>query len=113
MMQVIYSLIVFCACMASLGTSEVVAKVSKPHVLFILVDDLGFNDFPTRSSDLTEKVWPNVANLVPESITIESYYTQPLCTPTRGAFMTGRFPARLGLQVGAASFSFLCVLPEK
>ena len=45
-------------------------------------------------------MWPNVAKLIPEAVTIENYYTQPICTPTRGAFMSGRYPARLGLQHG-------------
>ena len=38
--------------------------------------------------------------LAAESVRIATYYTTMLCTPTRGAFMTGRLPQRLGLHHG-------------
>jgi len=58
---------------------------------------MGHNDFYS-SSDLSA-AWPNVAKLASqECIKVEQYYTQPLCSPTRGAFMSGRMPIRLGLQ---------------
>lgn len=97
-MRSLISLVVAIAVIAVCEALVAPAESKKPHLLFILIDDLGFNDFPTRSSDLTDSVWPNVAKLIPEAVTIENYYTQPICTPTRGAFMTGRYPARLGLQ---------------
>jgi len=75
-------------------------KKHAPHLFFILVDDMGFNDFSYRSSDLSSVAWPNVNKLVSESLKVDTYYTQALCSPTRGAFMTGRFPVRLGLQHG-------------
>ena len=64
----------------------------------ILIDDLGFNDFSWRSQDLSA-AWPNVNRLAAEAgIKIDRYYTQPICTPCRGALMSGRYPIRLGLQ---------------
>jgi arylsulfatase A-like enzyme len=67
--------------------------------VFVLVDDMGHNDFYS-SSDLAP-AWPNVARLAREQcVKVEQYYTQPICTPTRGAFMSGRMPVRLGLQHG-------------
>jgi len=71
-----------------------------PHLFFILVDDMGFNDFSYRSSDLKDVAWPNVNKLADEALKVDQYYTQALCSPTRGAFMTGRYPARLGLSHG-------------
>jgi len=71
-----------------------------PHLFFFLVDDMGFNDFSYRSSDLKDVAWPHVNALLNESLKIDTYYTMHLCTPTRGAFMTGRYPVRLGLQHG-------------
>lgn len=75
-----------------------------PHLAFILVDDMGFEDF-YQSSDLAA-AWPAASELARSScVSVEHYYTQPVCTPTRGAFMTGRYPVRLGLQhavIGAA-----------
>lgn len=51
------------------------------------------------SSDLHD-AWPNVNALATAGVRLMSYYTQPICTPTRGAFMSGRMPIRLGLQHG-------------
>ena len=72
-------------------------QASKPHLGFILVDDMGHDDFYT-SGDLAA-AWPATSKLAGSScVKVEHYYTQPVCTPTRGAFMTGRHPIRLGLQ---------------
>ena len=76
------------------------AAVKPPHLAFILVDDMGFEDF-YQSSDLAA-AWPATSKLASSScVSVEHYYTQPVCTPTRGAFMTGRYPVRLGLQHAA------------
>ena len=66
-------------------------------MVYVLIDDLGFNDNWDRSPDI---IWPNVAQLAKEGLSLETFYTQPLCTPTRGALMSGRWPARLGLNDG-------------
>jgi len=73
--------------------------VKSPHLVFILIDDMGFNDFYT-SSDISA-AWPGVTSLASsECMRIEHFYTQPICTPSRASFMTGRMPIRLGLQHG-------------
>ena len=80
---------------ASSPSSEVEGKL--PHIVFVLVDDLGYNDFIT-SGDISA-AWPTTSALAESScVSIEQFYTQPVCTPTRAAFMTGRYPIRLGLQ---------------
>merc|ERR1712086_699010 len=86
------------AIVAALASASPLNKA--PHPFFILVDDMGFNDFSYRSSDLKDVAWPNVNKLADQALKVDQYYTQALCTPTRGAFMTGRYPARLGLQHG-------------
>ena len=88
------------AATAALVYCASVAAEQPPHIVFILVDDLGYNDFAYQSSDLKDIAWTNVNKLVPDALKLEKYYTQPICTPTRGAFMSGRYPARLGLQHG-------------
>jgi len=46
------------------------------------------------------EAWPTAKKLAEDGITMGNYYTQPICTPTRAAFMSGRLPVRLGLQHG-------------
>ena len=59
-----------------------------PHLVFVLIDDMGFNDF-YQSQDLAA-AWPTVATLAKKDcVLLSQYYTQQLCTPSRAAFMTG------------------------
>jgi arylsulfatase A-like enzyme len=41
---------------------------------------------------------PNIDELARGGVRFEQYYAQPMCTPTRAALMTGRYPHRYGLQ---------------
>lgn len=74
-----------------------------PNIAFVLMDDLGYNDAGWRddgpSTDLGH-AWPETKKYADEGVVMYNYYTQPICTPTRAAFMTGRYPIRLGLQRG-------------
>lgn len=68
-----------------------------PHIVYIMADDLGFADVGFQGSDI---LTPNIDRLAAEGARLAQFYTQPLCTPTRAAFMTGRYPLRYGLQTG-------------
>lgn len=68
-----------------------------PHVLYILADDLGYADVGFRGSDI---LTPNIDRLAEQGARLRQFYTQPMCTPTRAALMTGRYPMRYGLQTG-------------
>ena len=64
-----------------------------PNVVFILVDDLGYNDLSVNGNPIFET--PNIDALAKMGVTFENAYSSPLCTPTRAALMTGKYPARL------------------
>jgi arylsulfatase A-like enzyme len=68
-----------------------------PHIVYIMADDLGFADVGFQGSDIQT---PHIDRLATEGARLRQFYTQPLCTPTRAAFMTGRYPLRYGLQTG-------------
>lgn len=72
-----------------------------PHIVFVLYDDLGYNDASWRAAgpsyDLQD-AWPTNTLRSKKGVILGRYYTQELCTPSRAAFMTGRYPIRLGLQ---------------
>ena len=53
------------------------------------------NDAGWRSNYMSWTT-PNIDRLVQESVLLENFYTHEICTPTRGALMTGRFALRLG-----------------
>ena len=69
----------------------------KPNVLVILADDLGWGDVGFHASEIET---PNLDKLASSGARLEQFYVQPVCSPTRAALLTGRYPMRHGLQVG-------------
>ncbi|XP_070560404.1 arylsulfatase B-like [Ptychodera flava] len=67
-----------------------------PHIILIVVDDWGWDDVSLHGSDQIPT--PNIDALAHQGVILHNYYVQPICTPTRGALMTGRHPIHLGLQ---------------
>ena len=70
---------------------------SKKDILFILADDLGYNDIGYNNKKI---LTPNINKLYKESTPLKNYYVQPICTPTRSTLMTGRSQIHIGLQHG-------------
>ena len=83
------------AAAGAIAQSADAAGTTKPNILFILCDDLGWHDVGYHGSDIKT---PNLDKLAETGARLEEYYVQPMCTPTRAAFLTGRYPIRYGLQ---------------
>ena len=72
------------------------SKKKMPNIVFILVDDLGWNDLGYTGSDFYES--PNIDLLSQESFHfLNAYSSSPVCSPTRAAIMTGKHPARINI----------------
>ncbi len=71
------------------------AAAPKPNIVFIMADDLGFADLGYRGSPIKT---PNIDKLANEGVRMDTFYGEPVCTPSRAALMTGRYPMRYGLQ---------------
>ena len=70
-----------------------------PNILYILIDDVGFGEFGTKELNYVRGTeTPRINKLAEESLSFMRMYTEPSCTPTRTAFMTGRHPVRTGLE---------------
>src|SRR5690349_24721672 len=67
----------------------------RPNIVYIVADDLGWKDVGFHGSDIKT---PSIDKLANEGARLEQFYVQPMCTPTRAALMTGRYPFRYGLQ---------------
>src|SRR6478752_3142340 len=67
----------------------------RPNIVYIVADDLGWKDVGFHGSDIKT---PNVDKLAETGARLEQFYVQPMCTPTRAALLTGRYPFRYGLQ---------------
>lgn len=105
----------FLPCAAVLLTVEILLAADpgpqKPNILLIVADDLGWKDVGFRGSDIQT---PNLDRLAKEGVILDQFYTQPMCTPTRAALLTGRYPFRYGLQTGVipASASYALAQDE-
>lgn len=73
------------------------AEPRKPNIVFFLIDDLGNTDVGFHGGEIRT---PNIDRLANAGAKLEAFYVQPVCSPTRAALMTGRYPMRHGLQVG-------------
>ncbi|KAM6919749.1 arylsulfatase I-like [Lycodopsis pacificus] len=75
--------------------SEPKKKKNQPHIIFILTDDQGFNDIGYHNPTIKT---PTLDKLAAEGVTLENYYVQPICTPSRSQLITGRYQIHTGLQ---------------
>ena len=107
-----------CLCLLLLLVLEAAALQKRPNIVYILADDLGWNDIvsPTESPPLAVVVQPslrspfpppsqgyhnvhnegrmetpNLDRLASEGIRLSNYYVQPICTPTRSVLLSGKY----------------------
>lgn len=74
-----------------------------PNLLFILLDDFGWNDAGYHNGGRPNEGWtstPTLDRLAASGVKLESYYTAPICSPSRAQIMTGRYQIRVGIQHG-------------
>jgi len=74
-----------------------VIHAQPPNIIVIVADDLGFNDVSWHNDAV---LTPHLAQLANEGVILEQHYSQPICTPTRGALLTGKYPIHSGLHNG-------------
>ena len=70
-------------------------KGKPPNIIYILIDDVGFGEFglPLLNNVRGYKT-PNINEFATQSLSFSRMYSEPSCTPTRAAFLTGRLPIR-------------------
>lgn len=80
-----------------IGSGLATAAPSKPNIVFILSDDQGWADVGWNGNEIQT---PNLNKIAAAGAKLDQFYVLPVCSPTRAALMTGRYPMRMGLQTG-------------
>ncbi|XP_053791477.1 steryl-sulfatase [Vidua chalybeata] len=98
-------LLIICQCAIN---SIKTHSVSKPNIVLLMADDLGIGDLGCYGNRTLRT--PNIDRLAEEGVTLTQHIAaSPLCTPSRAAFLTGRYPIRSGMaafsRVGVFLFS--------
>lgn len=75
-------------------------RPERPNILLIVADDLGWSDVGWHGGFAKT---PRMDALVRGGVELDRHYVQPVCTPTRTALMSGRYPGRFGPQALAPS----------
>jgi len=84
----------FAACDV-IGSNDEGSIVAVERFVYILADDLGWNDVGFHRGALRT---PNLDRLAAEGAALNSFYVQPYSSQTRAALLTGRYPLRYGRQ---------------
>lgn len=74
-------------------------KGGTPNILYVLIDDVSFGMLGNRAMNYVTGIdTPNINELASEGMSLMRMYTEPSCTPTRTAMLTGRHPVRAGVE---------------
>jgi arylsulfatase A-like enzyme len=72
-------------------------KVTRPNVVIIYADDLGWGDVGCFGADDIQT--PAIDSLAASGLRLTQWYSNsPVCSPSRASLMTGRYPARAGVE---------------
>ncbi|MEK1899713.1 MAG: arylsulfatase [Rhizobium sp.] len=91
------------ACATALGAPAVAQQQSKPNILVIMGDDVGWFNIGAYHRGIMSGKTPNLDKLASEGMMFTDYYAEASCTAGRASFITGEIPLRTGLTtVGQA-----------
>lgn len=88
------------ACLCLLLVALAASAAERPHILVIMADDQGWGDLSLHGNQQLST--PNLDRLAREGARFEHFFVQPVCSPTRAEFLTGRYHTRSGVYSTSA-----------
>lgn len=85
---------VYIVCLTCFAIATVAAPASRPNIIIILSDDMGFSDVGCYGSELRTA---NLDSLATKGIRFTQFYNTARCCPTRAALLTGLYPHQAGI----------------
>ncbi len=86
------------ACAAQHGHT---AAASRPNIILILADDMGFSDIGCFGSEVST---PNLDRLAARGMRINQFYNNPRCCPSRASIMTGLYAQQAGMGMMVSDY---------
>ena len=75
-------------------TSGKPVKETRPNIIFILADDMGYSDIGCYGGEINT---PNIDKLANNGIKLRNFYNNGRCCPTRASLLTGQYPHTVGM----------------
>ena len=96
-MKIRMALILALAVTISLMPAGLLAQTSRPNIVFILTDNLGYGEVGAYGGGVTRgAATPRVDSLAKEGMRFLNFNMETQCTPSRSSLMTGRWAIRSG-----------------
>ena len=97
---------------AAVVTESAVGALAHPHIVYVLFDDMGWNDIGYQSTDMGD-LTPVLDELAATGVKLDSYYVQSTCTVSRAALLSGVLPMHNGISHGTIVMDSAIGLPLK
>ena len=83
------------------GTLAQSAAGSRPNIVLILADDMGFSDIGCFGSEVST---PNLDRLAARGMRVNQFYNNPRCCPSRASIMTGLYAQQAGMGLMVSDY---------
>ena len=77
-----------------IGTSVAQQKASRPNIITILIDDMGYSDLGCYGSEINT---PNIDALAKSGMMMNNFFNDARCCPTRASLLTGQYQHKVGV----------------